>query len=298
MFLLKRFVASKCESTSYAVDHVFGTGRSETDLSVEDRKTSTEKCMKRHGQRSDLTGHERAEAGVQAGKKKRLESWQRGPFLFETRGEGIRGDLGLSRADHELVTFRRKRLLQASILRAQVRGPFLAFAGACNLVRGCMPCSFYHYGSLSAPSTPRDQAEVSNHGKESPASDPATLSKRVSRKLTHMARGISVWKLRISPGTAQARVPRVRGEALYLSHFHTILQKTSFSSSHRPCMHRLESVTKQLGNTISTMAPQQEQFIGSIDQGTTSTRFLIFNTSGEPVATHQIEFKQIYPQPG
>ena len=42
----------------------------------------------------------------------------------------------------------------------------------------------------------------------------------------------------------------------------------------------------------------REEFVGSIDQGTTSTRFLIFNKNGEPVASHQIEFKQIYPQPG
>ncbi|KAL3438830.1 hypothetical protein BDV09DRAFT_158730 [Aspergillus tetrazonus] len=39
-------------------------------------------------------------------------------------------------------------------------------------------------------------------------------------------------------------------------------------------------------------------FVGSIDQGTTSTRFLIFNREGEPVASHQVEFKQIYPNPG
>lgn len=42
----------------------------------------------------------------------------------------------------------------------------------------------------------------------------------------------------------------------------------------------------------------RESFIGSIDQGTTSTRFLIFNQEGEPVASHQIEFKQYYPQSG
>lgn len=41
-----------------------------------------------------------------------------------------------------------------------------------------------------------------------------------------------------------------------------------------------------------------ESFIGSIDQGTTSTRFLIFNRDGEPVASHQAEFSQIYPQSG
>jgi glycerol kinase len=33
-------------------------------------------------------------------------------------------------------------------------------------------------------------------------------------------------------------------------------------------------------------------FIGSIDQGTTSTRFIIFDGLGEPVAQHQIEFSQ------
>lgn len=46
------------------------------------------------------------------------------------------------------------------------------------------------------------------------------------------------------------------------------------------------------------MGSVQEVFIGSIDQGTTSSRFLIFNPSGTPVASHQIEFTQIYPQPG
>jgi len=46
------------------------------------------------------------------------------------------------------------------------------------------------------------------------------------------------------------------------------------------------------------MGSHDETFVGSIDQGTTSSRFLIFNKAGEPVASHQIEFKQIYPQPG
>ncbi|PSK53198.1 Glycerol kinase [Elsinoe australis] len=42
----------------------------------------------------------------------------------------------------------------------------------------------------------------------------------------------------------------------------------------------------------------EEIFVGSIDQGTTSSRFLIFNKQGEPVAVHQEEFKQIFPNPG
>lgn len=39
-------------------------------------------------------------------------------------------------------------------------------------------------------------------------------------------------------------------------------------------------------------------FVGAIDQGTTSSRFLIFNQRGEVVATHQLEFAQHYPHPG
>jgi len=42
----------------------------------------------------------------------------------------------------------------------------------------------------------------------------------------------------------------------------------------------------------------EKVFIGSIDQGTTSTRFIIFDGMGEPVAQHQIEFTQHYPQSG
>ena len=40
------------------------------------------------------------------------------------------------------------------------------------------------------------------------------------------------------------------------------------------------------------------QFVAAIDQGTTSTRCMIFNHSGESVAIHQMEHEQIYPKPG
>lgn len=40
------------------------------------------------------------------------------------------------------------------------------------------------------------------------------------------------------------------------------------------------------------------KYIGSIDQGTTSTRFIVFNENGEICGMHQLEHKQIYPQPG
>ena len=40
------------------------------------------------------------------------------------------------------------------------------------------------------------------------------------------------------------------------------------------------------------------EFIGAIDQGTTSTRFIVFDRAGEIVASAQKEHAQIYPRPG
>jgi len=39
-------------------------------------------------------------------------------------------------------------------------------------------------------------------------------------------------------------------------------------------------------------------YVGAIDQGTTSTRFIVFDLSGRIVASHQREQQQIYPKPG
>src|SRR6478672_2679386 len=40
------------------------------------------------------------------------------------------------------------------------------------------------------------------------------------------------------------------------------------------------------------------KYIGAIDQGTTSTRFIVFDAAGKVVACAQKEHGQIYPQPG
>ena len=40
------------------------------------------------------------------------------------------------------------------------------------------------------------------------------------------------------------------------------------------------------------------QYVGALDQGTTSTRFIIFDHDGNSVASHQLEHEQIFPQPG
>ncbi|KAH6887991.1 hypothetical protein B0T10DRAFT_65115 [Thelonectria olida] len=61
-----------------------------------------------------------------------------------------------------------------------------------------------------------------------------------------------------------------------------------------------EQLEEQLpdGITETNEELQKHWFVGSIDQGTTSTRFLIFNGHGEPVASHQIEFENKYPESG
>ena len=40
------------------------------------------------------------------------------------------------------------------------------------------------------------------------------------------------------------------------------------------------------------------RYVGALDQGTTSTRFMVFDHSGQVVSIHQKEHEQIYPRPG
>jgi glycerol kinase len=46
------------------------------------------------------------------------------------------------------------------------------------------------------------------------------------------------------------------------------------------------------------MQAQHSSFIGAIDQGTTGTRFMVFDHGGSPVASAYREHRQSYPQPG
>ncbi|MGC8576366.1 MAG: glycerol kinase GlpK, partial [Caldisericum sp.] len=41
-----------------------------------------------------------------------------------------------------------------------------------------------------------------------------------------------------------------------------------------------------------------KKYVAAVDQGTTSTRFMVFNHSGEVVSSYQLEHQQIYPKPG
>src|SRR5438132_890252 len=44
--------------------------------------------------------------------------------------------------------------------------------------------------------------------------------------------------------------------------------------------------------------PRVKDYVGAIDQGTTSTRFMVFDQAGRAVAVAQKEHEQIYPKPG
>lgn len=52
------------------------------------------------------------------------------------------------------------------------------------------------------------------------------------------------------------------------------------------------------GVTETDEEKRKHWYIGSIDCGTTSSRFIIFDGEGNPVTSHQIEFENIYPESG
>ncbi|ETS74322.1 hypothetical protein PFICI_14188 [Pestalotiopsis fici W106-1] len=58
-----------------------------------------------------------------------------------------------------------------------------------------------------------------------------------------------------------------------------------------------EHTTNGVNGTKPNPNPD-EWFIGSVDQGTTSTRFIIFSSQADIVASHQIEFENHYPESG
>ncbi|KAL1293507.1 hypothetical protein HN51_054165 [Arachis hypogaea] len=43
---------------------------------------------------------------------------------------------------------------------------------------------------------------------------------------------------------------------------------------------------------------KEDVFVGAIDQGTSSSRFIIYDKSARPITSHQVEFTQFYPQAG
>jgi glycerol kinase len=56
--------------------------------------------------------------------------------------------------------------------------------------------------------------------------------------------------------------------------------------------------SKKAAKNRGTREEDMTRYVGSIDQGTTSTRFIVFDQKGTIVATDQKEHEQIYPKPG
>ncbi|KAL7232258.1 hypothetical protein ACSBR2_010311 [Camellia fascicularis] len=43
---------------------------------------------------------------------------------------------------------------------------------------------------------------------------------------------------------------------------------------------------------------KENVFIRSINQGTTSTKFILYDKNAHPIGSHQVKFTQFYPQVG
>ena len=48
----------------------------------------------------------------------------------------------------------------------------------------------------------------------------------------------------------------------------------------------------------ASLSMSEKKYVAAIDQGTTSTRCMLFAKDGRPVASHQMEHEQIFPNPG
>lgn len=76
------------------------------------------------------------------------------------------------------------------------------------------------------------------------------------------------------------------------------LRHTMTPSTDLPKPGSVSKDSKDAQVSIQDEKELRQWFIGSIDQGTTSTRFLIFDGTGSPIASHQMEFRQMYPHSG
>src|SRR4051812_45726385 len=66
------------------------------------------------------------------------------------------------------------------------------------------------------------------------------------------------------------------------------------SRAHRRSWH--DRCTTEPDPTRETTA--MADYVAAIDQGTTSTRFMVFDHAGKEIGKHQLEHSQIMPRPG
>jgi len=117
--------------------------------------------------------------------------------------------------------------------------------------------------------------------------------------LSHARRKRQFFRLQygdITPCCCGRRISTFTPKASRLSTEYSPFRRVTVNRSMSTVVDRLSDIV--IGEQKPKMSSEDEVFVGSIDQGTTSSRFLIFNKAGEPVAVHQEEFSQIYPNPG
>jgi glycerol kinase len=90
-------------------------------------------------------------------------------------------------------------------------------------------------------------------------------------------------------------VPVANADALKIAEPDTKIQHVEHVNASANAQHH-EHLPKGISETEEEK--KARWFIGSIDCGTTSSRFLIFDGEGTPIASHQIEFENIYPESG
>jgi hypothetical protein len=89
------------------------------------------------------------------------------------------------------------------------------------------------------------------------------------------------------PSVDAVKIPEPETKTQHVEHVNT---STNVNVTHH------EHLPKGIAETEEEK--RTRWFIGSIDCGTTSSRFLIFDGEGTPIASHQIEFENIYPESG
>lgn len=60
----------------------------------------------------------------------------------------------------------------------------------------------------------------------------------------------------------------------------------------------MDRMANQLAGHLARYTKPRRGFVLSLDQGTTSTRAIIFDANGVPVSDSQLEHRQIFPRPG
>ncbi|KAI5817398.1 hypothetical protein BZA77DRAFT_245423 [Pyronema omphalodes] len=73
---------------------------------------------------------------------------------------------------------------------------------------------------------------------------------------------------------------------------------TTSTSTSAPAPVKAKATQTDKSGSPKPIEMKRGTFTCAIDQGTTSSRFIIFDKSGTPVVSHQVEFEQLYPQSG